>query len=104
MVTGALGNVGGYVAKHLIQDGQDVAVADINVDALRDRYGDQAESVLFDFMDSSTFATALQNVDRVFIMRPPHLGKPEDLKPFVEALRQKGDIKLVSFLDRKSVV
>jgi uncharacterized protein YbjT (DUF2867 family) len=36
--------------------------------------------------------------DRVFIMRPPHLGKPEDLKPFVEALKAHGGIKLVSFL------
>ncbi len=31
-------------------------------------------------------------------MRPPHLGKPEDLKPFVETLKSKGGIKLVSFL------
>jgi len=98
MVTGALGNVGGYVAKHLINNGQDVVVADINVDALQGKYGDKVKSVFFDFTDSDTFSAALQDVDRVFIMRPPHLGKPEDLKPFVEALKSKGGIKLVSFL------
>ncbi|MBC7959831.1 MAG: NmrA family NAD(P)-binding protein [Vallitaleaceae bacterium] len=98
MVTGALGNVGGYVAKYLIANSQDVVAADINVEALQRKYGDQVKSVYFDFTDSKTFSPALQDVDRVFIMRPPHLGKPEDLKPFIEALKSKGGIKLISFL------
>lgn len=98
MVTGALGNVGGFVAKHLIKNGQDVVVADINVDALHRKYGDQVKSVFFDLTDIKTFLPALQDVDRVFIMRPPHLGMPEDLKPFVEILKSKGGIKLVCFL------
>jgi len=95
MVTGALGNVGGYVAKYLLENGQDVVAADINVEALQGKYGDKVKNVYFDFTDSKTFSTALQDVDRVFIMRPPHLGKPEDLKPFVETLKSKGGIKLV---------
>lgn len=97
MVTGALGNVGGYVANYLIENGQDVVAADIDVDALQAKYGGKARSVYFDFTDSGTFFNALDNVDRVFIMRPPHLGKPEDLKPFVETLKTKG-IRLVCFL------
>ena len=96
MVTGALGNVGGYVAKYLMENGQDVVAADINVEALQGKYGDKVKNVFFDFTDSKTFLTALQDVDRVFIMRPPHLGKPEDLKPFVETLKSKGGIKLVN--------
>lgn len=98
MVTGALGNVGGYVAKYAINNGQEVVVADINIDALKSKFGDKARSVFFDFTDSKTFDIALEGVDRVFIMRPPHLGKPQDLKPFIEALKEKGCIKLVSFL------
>jgi uncharacterized protein YbjT (DUF2867 family) len=98
MVTGALGNVGGYVANYAIDNGQHVKVADINQDALAKKFGNSAECVLFDFTDSSTFENALRDVDRVFIMRPPHLGKPEDLKPFIQALKQMGNIKLVSFL------
>jgi uncharacterized protein YbjT (DUF2867 family) len=31
-------------------------------------------------------------------MRPPHLGKPEDLKPFIDALTHHKDIVLVCFL------
>lgn len=98
MVTGALGNVGGYIAKYLIRNGQEVVVADINMAAMEERYGQEAKCALFDFTDSATFAGALAGVDRVFIMRPPHLGKPEDLKPFVDALRVKGNIRLVCFL------
>ena len=103
MVTGALGNVGGYVAKYLIKTGQDVVVADINTKALQEKFGDNATCVFFDFADSKTFLTALQEVDRVFIMRPPHLGKPKDLKPFIETLKSKGCISLVSFLSLMGV-
>jgi len=98
MVTGALGNVGGYVAKYLLQGGQPVVAADIDPEALAARYGEAAECALFDFTDGATFEAALNGVDRVFIMRPPHLGRPEDLKPFIDALKRKGGIRLVSFL------
>lgn len=98
MVTGALGNVGGYVAEHLLANGQEVVCADINLEALEQKYPEKTTNRYFDFTDASTFQTALEDVDRVFIMRPPHLGKPEDLKPFVEALKATGKIRLVSFL------
>jgi uncharacterized protein YbjT (DUF2867 family) len=98
MVTGASGNVGGNVAKFLIQNAQDVVVAGRDIENLNRMYGDVAKIAYFDFTDASTFSKALEDVDRVFIMRPPHLGKPEDLKPFIEALKEKGGIKLVSFL------
>lgn len=98
LVTGASGNVGGYVAEYLIKDGHDVVAGGTNVEKLQRKFGDKVKSVFFDFTDPKTFSAALQDVDRVFIMRPPHLGKPEDLKPFIEALKSKGSIKLVSFL------
>ena len=98
MVTGALGNVGAYVAKYAIKNGQEVVVADINIEALKKKYEENATAVYFDYTDSKTFDNALKDVDRVFIMRPPHLGKPEDLKPFIEALKRQGKIKLVCFL------
>jgi uncharacterized protein YbjT (DUF2867 family) len=98
MVTGALGNVGGYVAKHLVAGGQSVVVADLDPSALQMKYGKSAQAVLFDFTHPETFATALADVDRIFIMRPPHLGKPEDLKPFIETLSKIKDLKLVCFL------
>ncbi|SMB79422.1 Uncharacterized conserved protein YbjT, contains NAD(P)-binding and DUF2867 domains [Desulfonispora thiosulfatigenes DSM 11270] len=52
---------------------------------------------LFDFTKNDTFKNALKDVDRVFLMRPPHLGKPEELYPFIDAMKDN-NIKLVSFL------
>ncbi len=98
MVTGASGNVGSNAAKFLIQNAQDVVVAGRDIENLKRIYGDTAKIVYFDFSDIGTFSEALEDVDRVFIVRPPHLGKPEELKPFVEALKEEGGIKLVSFL------
>ena len=98
MITGALGNVGSYAAKHAIALGQDVVVADIDVDRLQTIYQGAAKAVYFDFTKPASYHDALQDVDRVFIMRPPHLGKPQDLKPFIEALQQLNSIRLVSFL------
>jgi len=98
LVTGASGNVGNFVAKYLIANGQEITVAGRNTDALSAEYAKTATVVKFDFTDCSTFSKALDGVDRVFIMRPPHLGKPEDFKPFIEALKTKQDIKLICFL------
>ena len=98
MITGALGNVGGYVAKYAIENGQDVVCADIDIQALNKKFGDKTKNVYFDFTDAKTFKDALDGVDRVFIMRPPHLGKPEDLKPFIDILKDIKHIRLVSLL------
>lgn len=100
MVTGPLGNVGGYVVKYLLNMGEKIVVADIDIEKLKTAFGNNPGIICrhFDFTDSSTYGPALEGVDRVFIMRPPHLGKPEDLKPFIEALKNQDGIRLVSFL------
>lgn len=97
MVTGALGNVGGYVASYLIEMNQEVVVADMDLQKLEKRYGTSVDSRLFDFMDPETYEKVLEGVDRVFVMRPPHIGNPEDMYPFIEKMKEK-DIQLVSFL------
>lgn len=98
LITGALGNVGGYVAKHCIEKNLPVLLADIDAVKLTEKFGSQIEAVKFDFTNPETFEHSLKGVDRVFIMRPPHLGKPEDLKPFIDALTHHKDIVLVCFL------
>lgn len=104
MVTGALGNVGRYVLESLTSMGEQVVAADISLDKLNAAYGNMnnVKSVYFDFTDTKTFEAALKDVDRVFLMRPPHLGKPEDLLPFVEAMAN-ANLKLVSFLSLMGV-
>ncbi|MGR3741574.1 NAD(P)H-binding protein [Companilactobacillus sp. DQM5] len=97
LVTGASGNVGKYVVKYALKNYQEVTVAGTNIDKLNNMFGDNVGEVKFDFMDHTTFSDALKDVDRVFIMRPPHLGNPNDLRPFIEEMKSKNSIKLIGF-------
>lgn len=102
LITGASGNVGKYVAKALIALNEPVKLAGTDTTKLKSIFGDAAETTAFDFTDASTFDVALEDVDRVFLMRPPHLGNPEDLYPFIDKMREK-NIKLVSFFSLMGV-
>ncbi|MDF2511594.1 MAG: NAD(P)-dependent oxidoreductase [Herbinix sp.] len=97
LVTGASGNVGRYVVKELLKMGEEVVAAGTDISRLQNLFGDCVEAVEFDFTKPETFEGALSSVDRIFLMRPPHLGKPEDLYPFIKAA-QKHSVKLLSFL------
>lgn len=102
LITGASGNVGRYVVKELLEKGEKVTVAGTDKDKLKQLFRDEIKVVYFDFVDASTYENALAEVGRVFLMRPPHLGKPKDLYPFIDAMKDK-DIKLVSFLSLMGV-
>ncbi|API94080.1 MULTISPECIES: SDR family oxidoreductase [unclassified Virgibacillus] len=102
LVTGASGNVGRYVAHELLQMGEQVVAAGTDIEKLHDLFEDEAEQVILDFTDSMTYKKALHDVDRVFLMRPPHLGKPKDLFPFIDAMKQN-HIRFVSFLSLMGV-
>lgn len=65
-------------------------------------YGQKVKPVVLDFTDESTFDKALADTDRVFLVRPPQLGKAEDMYPFIDAMKAKG-IKLVCFLSLMGV-
>lgn len=102
LVIGASGNVGRYVVRELLNMGEEVVAAGTDVGKLNKLFGKQVESVYFDFTDQTTFHKALENADRVFLMRPPHLGKPWDLYPFIDAMKAY-KVKLVSFLSLMGV-
>lgn len=102
LVTGASGNVGRYVVNELLKMGEQVVAGGTDVQRLREMFQKKVDSVYFDFTNKDTFGNALENVDRVFLMRPPHLGKPEDLYPFIDAIKTY-NIKLVSFLSLMGV-
>lgn len=102
LVTGATGNVGRYVVEELKQQGEAVRAAGTDLKKLRQLFGEDVEAVRFDFLDPSTYPDALDSVDRVFLVRPPHLGKPRDLYPFIDAMAQR-QIKLVTFLSLMGV-
>lgn len=98
LVTGATGNVGKYVTEYLIKQARDVKAAGMHEEKARAQFGEGAEYCRFDFEKPETFENALQDVDRVFIMRPPQMGNPEDFRPFIETMKKQNTIKLVVFL------
>lgn len=100
LVTGATGNIGTYVVDELINRGEQVKVASSKNNPVTPK---GAEAVLFDFLNPETYANALAEVDRVFLVRPPQLAKPKkDMLPFIRAMKNKA-IRQVVFVSLMGV-
>lgn len=83
LVTGATGNVGRPVVDLLVAAGVPVRAAGSSREAVVSRFGGEQElarraitPVGLDFTDSATWPGAYEGVTQMFLMRPPHLGKP----------------------------
>lgn len=97
LVIGATGNVGAPLLDALIAAGAPVrAAAGSAADLARLR--DEATSarppidpVLLDFTDPATWSRAYEGVERMFLLRPPHLGRPKtQMLPSLEAAKAAG--------------
>ena len=97
LVTGATGTVGGDVLRGLLELGLPARAAVTNPERAAKALPAGSELTQFDFSDPSTFATALEDVTRVFLMRPPAMGDPKAFKPFLEAIKFLG-VEQVVFL------
>jgi uncharacterized protein YbjT (DUF2867 family) len=69
LVTGATGNVGSAVVRELSRRGETVRAAARDPRKVRPANG--VEAVPFDYEDEKTFRSALQGVDRVFLLPAP---------------------------------
>ena len=96
-VTGASGNVGFPLIRYLHQAHVDVKAGSTDPVSLSKRLPTDVECVEFDFLNPESFDAALHDVDRVFLMRPPHLGNPNQIYPFIDAMVERG-IGFVVFL------
>lgn len=100
LVTGASGNVGVEVVRQLISRGVPVKAAVLpgrDEAAPRGAAPQGASPVVFDFDTRETFGPALDGVDRVFLMRPPHMSDAKAFRPFIDAMVAAG-IHQVVFL------
>jgi uncharacterized protein YbjT (DUF2867 family) len=102
LILGATGNVGHAVIQQLVQ--REAAcelfagVRDLEKGKLFLGEYTQLQYRHFDFKDPRSFEAALQNIDRVFLMRPPSIADvPRYFAPLVNALKAAGT-KLVVFL------
>lgn len=95
LVTGSTGNVGVEVVKQLLA--REAAVKASVLPGRGESVVEGAVPVEFDFETPATFAAALEGVDRVFLMRPPHMADAKAFRPFVAAMETAG-IRQVVFL------
>ena len=98
LVIGALGNVGTETVKQIQLAGYKVRAADIDPAKVKDRFGDSVESVQFNFTDPQTYAATFNGVEKMFLLRPPHISNiKRDMFPAIAAAKQAG-VKHVVFL------
>ncbi|MFP2929383.1 SDR family oxidoreductase [Pyxidicoccus sp. 3LG] len=83
LVTGALGTVGREVLRALAGLGIPARAADRSVERARAALGPEADVTALDLLDPSTFPSALEGCDALFLLRPSTLS---DVKPTLNRL------------------
>lgn len=67
-----------------------IRVADVNQDALAERFP-ETEAVALDYTDPSTFGSAVDGADRVLLIRPPAISRVGNtINPFLDAAESAG--------------
>ena len=95
LITGATGNIGYQVIRYLYeQNTQNKIIAGVrNIDEGKvslSQFG-QLEFREFDFEKTATFDAALEEVDRVFLLRPPHIANiKKHFRPLIKKLKERG--------------
>lgn len=102
LITGATGNIGRQVIRFLLVQNADIEVVagvrNINLAESVFPAHPQLRFTTFDFEDARTHATALRDIDTVFLLRPPHLAQVNRyFKPLIERIRALG-IQRILFL------
>jgi uncharacterized protein YbjT (DUF2867 family) len=98
LVTGATGTVGREVVRELRAHDEPVRAASRDAERTRERHGDDATWVSFDFTRPETYYPALEGVDAVFLVRPPAVSRVgRDIVPFLDSAARMG-VGHVTFL------
>lgn len=98
LITGATGNVGRELVKLLHRQGHPIRAAVISEQDAQNLPDANAPWVLFDFGQPASFAPAFVGVDRLFLMRPPHISDIDRyIKPVIEYAAAAG-VRQIVFL------
>ncbi len=101
LITGATGNIGKAIIDALFAQDESVEVfaAVRDIEKAKQKFSHHAHLNFrqFDFEDATTFNTALQQIDTVFLLRPPQMSDVTSFEPLVKAIRAN-NIKELVFL------
>ena len=100
LITGATGNVGMAIIRCLFMNCvEEQIVAGVrNIPEAKRKFAEnkKLEFVRFNFENPETFKKALENIDLVFLLRPPHISDVDRyFKPLIEAISQAGIQKVI---------
>lgn len=100
LITGATGNIGLEVIRGLDKVGSSLRIiaGSHSLEKAKKVLAEYqvAEFRKVDFTDSSTFLPALEDVDFVFLLRPPQLSDvPKYFAPFIRAMKKKEVTRIV---------
>jgi len=100
LITGATGNIGFEIIRYLFKiDTSHKIIAGVrNIEKAKNGFTDypKLDYVHFDFEDSDTFDSALTDIDRVFLLRPPHLSDIDAFfKPLISKIKDKNINEIV---------
>lgn len=107
LVTGATGNIGSAVVRHLFLANANIEVfAGVrSIEQAQRKFKQHAnlEFIHFDFEDAKSFDKAFHNIDILFLLRPPHIANIKKyFKPLLTKALEKG-IKKIVFLSVQGV-
>jgi len=102
LITGATGNIGLEVIRFLNQiDSSNRIIAGVrNIGKAKNVFKDypKLDYVHFDFEDFDTFDNALTGIDKIFLLRPPHISDVDKyFKPLISAIK-KNNVNEIVFL------
>ena len=100
LITGATGNIGFQVIRFLYENKtENKIIAGVrNIDKGRQLFKNypQLDYVKFDFENANSFDNTLENIDTIFLLRPPHIADIEMFfRPLISKIKEKGINEIV---------
>lgn len=102
LITGATGNIGFEVIRFLTKiESSNMIIAGVrHIEKAKKVFKDfsNIDYRYFDFEDFNTFDSALNGIDRIFLLRPPHIADIDTyFNPLISKIKEK-NIKQIVFL------